>query len=354
MTELVTNTGEFVDESDSDSVHDVILNRLDLRHSNNGKSYIYDAEEFRQALPLFKETPLVFAKLHPQNIGKLPLEDALKEVDGRLVGTPQDVLVNNSGTLFRGKLSISDEEVNELIRTGKARLSTAFFATPDENGVLRNIIPNHILVYPSSTGIDPGDHAALFLNQNELFEKVGEPMVDEVKPDTYDLVRELVQNQAVKDELQEKLSEQKEVIFNQKTELDNKDRVISEKDSLIAEKDKLITNQASEIETLTAKVAELSASIADNKLSQKKARRDRVFNQFLPGTRKAFEERKEEIYDDERFEEIFIEMFQHQASVGQPPVDESGSEDVQNQGKTPDDVIDAEAQKAWETSSVRL
>ena len=123
MTELILNTGEFVDNSDS--VYDVILNRLDLRHENNGKSFKYDAEEFRQALPLFKDTPLIFAKVHPQHVGQMPLEDALKEVDGRLVGTPQDVLVNSNGTLFRGKLSITDPEVNELVKEGKALLSTA-------------------------------------------------------------------------------------------------------------------------------------------------------------------------------------------------------------------------------------
>lgn len=353
MTELILNTGEFVDESDS--VHDVILNRLDLRHNNNGKSLLYDADEFRSALPLFKETPLVFAKTHPQNIGKLPLEDALNEVDGRLVGTPQDVLVNEAGTLFRGRLSITDSEVNELIKKGKVMLSTAFSAAPDENGVLRNIIPNHILVYPSETGILPGDHAALFLNQDlkEII-PVGENMADDTKTESIDLVRELVANQAARDELQVKFSEQTEIVFNQKSELEAKDRTIAEKDKLIADKEALITNQSTEIETLKGKVSELSQALDDVKINQKKAKRDRIFNQFLPGTRKAFEDRKEDLYNDEKFEDLFSEMFQHQAEVGQPPVEESGSEDVQNQGKTPDDVIDAEAQKAWESSSVRL
>lgn len=348
MTELILNTGEFI--SESESVHDVILNRLDLLHTNNGKTYKYDPEEIRKALPLFNETPLVFANVHPENIGKISMEDALKEVDGRIVGTPQDVFVNDVGTLFRGKVRVTDPEVDDLIKKGKALLSTAFSATPDENGVLRNIIPNHILVYPLDTQILPGDHAALFLNQqskNELDDKI---MTDE-KNDQLDLMRELVTNQAAKDELQAKISEQSELIFNQKTQLDEKDRTIAQKDELIAAKETLVANQATEIESLKGKLTELAQSVEENRLSQKRARRDRIFNQFLPGTQTAFEARKEELYDDEKSDEFIAEMFAHQAGIKQPPTEESGSVDVTNQGKLNEDE---EARKAWEASDVRL
>lgn len=353
MTEFIQNTGEFIEETDS--VYDVILNRLDLRHDNNGKSFKYDADEFRQALPFFKETPLVFATKHPQNIGKMPLEDALREVDGRLVGTPQDVLVNSTGTLFRGKLAIADSEVNELVKTGKALLSTAFSATPDENGVLRNIIPNHILVYPTDTNILPGDQAALFLNQNLATDepsKNGDNVVDEIKEKELDLVRELVANQSAKDELQAKLTEQTELVLNQKVELEAKDRTISAKEALITEKEQLISNQSTEIEALKLKVTELSSVIEEGKTNAKKARRDRIFNQFLSGTQKAFEAKKADIYDDEKFEDLVSEMFAHQASVKQPPTEEEGTEEVQNQGE--DKQKDLDAQNAWEFSEVRL
>ncbi len=352
MTELILNTGEFVDNSDS--VYDVILNRLDLRHENNGKSFKYDAEEFRQALPLFKDTPLIFAKVHPQHVGQMPLEDALKEVDGRLVGTPQDVLVNSNGTLFRGKLSITDPEVNELVKEGKALLSTAFSAAPDENGVLRNIVPNHILVYPAEPGApNPGDQAALFLNQKQEPLKNGDNMGDEPKNDKQlDLMRELVANQAAKDELQTKVTEQTETILNQKSELEAKDRTISEKDGVITQKDELIANQKTEIEALNAKVTELSGVIEESKTNAKKARRDKIFNQFLPGTQKAFETRKEEIYDDAKFEDLFSEMFQHQANVKVPPTEESGTEEINNQGNDKKEEVDA--QYAWDLGEIRL
>lgn len=355
MAELILHTGEFIDESES--VHDVILNRLDLRHPNNGKSYLYDPEEFRKALPEFLETPWIYAGVHPKNIGKLPMEDALKEVEGKIVGAFQDVSVNNTGTLFMGKVSITDPYVDGLIKNGKALLSTAFSATPDKEGVLRNIVPNHVLVYPLDSQIPPGDHAALFLNQqSEKNDQNVKNMPDE-KNEQLDLMREIIQNQAAKDELQVKLTESTETIHNQQTQLEEKDRLLTEKDGVISQNQELIKNQSTEIETLKGKVSELSQVIADQQTATKNSKRDRIFNQFLPGTRKAFDARKAEIYDDSKFDDLVSEMFEHQAAAmeKQPPVDESGDVDVQNQGEDVKQAKDAnDAQQAWEACEVRL
>ena len=323
-TELIMNTGLF--EDSRDSVHEVIFNRLDIPHSNNGKNFTYDPEEFKAALPLFKDVPLVFANIHPTKIGKLPLEDALKEVDGRLAGTPQDVLVNNTGTLFRGSVDVTDPEAENLIREGKAMLSTAFFGTPDENGVLRNIIPNHILIYPAATKILPGDTAALFLNQSS------DTMTDE-KNEQLDLMRELILNQNAKDELQGKIAEQSELIFNQKSEIEDLTKTVAQKDELLTKKEELISNQASAIEALNVKVAELTKTIDENRISEKNKRRERIFNQYLKGTQKAFEARKEEIFDDSKYEDLIFEMNQHQANVKQPPTEAQGTESILNQGE---------------------
>lgn len=164
-------------------------------------------------------------------------------------------------------MSITDPEVNELVKDGKALLSTAFSAAPDENGVLRNIVPNHILVYPAEPGApNPGDQAALFLNQKQEPLKNGDTMGDEPKNDKQlDLMRELVANQAAKDELQTKVTEQTETILNQKSELEAKDRAISEKDGVITQKNELITNQKTEIELLTLKLQNLPVLLRNQK-----------------------------------------------------------------------------------------
>lgn len=328
--ELILNTGLF--ENSQDTVHEVIYNRLDLPHYNNGKTFRYDAEEFRNVVSLFKDVPLIFAKTHPKNIGKLPLEDALKEVDGKLIGTPQDVFVNNTGTLFRGSVIITDPEANELVNNGKALLSTAFLANPDEKGVLRNLVPNHILVYPSDTGIPPGDFAALFLNQSEK-NGLSDNMTEEPKNDTMEYAKELIQHQTMIQNQSEKISEMSEMIFNQKTEIADLKTTVEQKESLIVQKDEIITNQASDIETLKGKVVELSQTLEDIKISEKNKRRERIFNQYAPGIKKQFEPRKEEIFDDGKYEELIFEMNQAQVGLKQPPTEESGTEEIQNQGE---------------------
>ena len=323
-TELVFNTGQIIDQSDG--VHDVVLNRLNSWHENGGRRRFYDPEEFRKVLLEFKDVPHIFAKKHPLNIGKVPLEDALQEVDGRIIGTPQDVLVTNTH-VFMEKIQVTDPEVDELMRQGKIHVSTAFSAPRDEDGRYYDIKPNHVLFFPVDTGIAPGDPASLILNQSE---KNCDTMADE-KNEQLDLMRELVQNQNAKDGLQVKLSEQSELIFNQKSEIETLTKTVAQKDELLARKEELITNQATAIETLNGKVAELSQKIEESRISEKNKRRERIFNQYLKGTQKAFETRRDEIFDDSKYDDLIFEMNQYQANVKQPPTEAQGTEDIKNQ-----------------------
>jgi chromosome segregation ATPase len=136
----------------------------------------------------------------------------------------------------------------------------------------------------------------------------------------------VIQNQTAKiSEQVTQITEQKELILNQKNEIEGLTKTI-------AQKEEIITNQASAIETLNGKVAELSKQIADINTATKNARRERIYNQYLPGTKKAFEARKEDIFDDGKYEELIFEMNQYQANVKQPPTEESGTVDVANQG----------------------
>ncbi|MCU7526810.1 MAG: hypothetical protein HF308_20255, partial [Ignavibacteria bacterium] len=320
--ELILNTsGDFINSSDG--IHDVVFNRLNSWHTNGGRRRYYDAEEFKKAN--FNEAPLIFANTHPINIGKLPLEEALKEVDGRLIGTPQDVLVTNTNSALVGKISVTDDDVNELLKKGLCHISTAFVATPDEHGRYFNIVPNHILVYPIATGIDPGDQSALILNQSD--EGQSDTMTEQ-KNDQLDLMRELVQNQTAKDELQAKVTEQSETIFNQKSQIDDLNKTVAQKDTLLSQKEEVITNQANAIESLNGKVSELTQKISDIKIAEKNARRERIFNQYSAGTKTKFLPRKEELFDDEKYEELIFEMNQDQSGIVKPPSEPSGTQEV--------------------------
>jgi hypothetical protein len=332
--ELICNSGQFMDQTQH--TYEVIFNRLDLPHNNNGKQYVYDAEEFRTALPLFKETLLVFAKTHPKNIGKIPLEDALAEVDAKIIGTPQDVLVNNNGTLFRGSVNVTDPEAEELIKTGKALISTSFEATPDEDGVLRNIKPNHILIFPSDTKILPGDQAALFYNQapaDGSSKTRDETMSENENPDLA-VARLTITNQAAEIEthkakittLEEKIEDGKTLIANQETE-------ISDLKAETGKQKELISNQEAEITSLKEEVESFRNQLQEIKDNEKKARRTEIFNQYLAGTQKAFETKKEEMldYDEKQFTNLVFEMNQYQIGVKVAPTEEEGTEHVNNQ-----------------------
>lgn len=346
-TELVLNTGQIIDQGNGS--HTVVLNRLNCWHTNGGKKRYYDSEEFKKVLPEFKNTPHIFANIHPLNIGKIPLNDALNEVDGHIVGTPQDVLVTNAN-VFVEHLDVTDPADDELMRNGDVQVSTAFLASVDENGKYYNIQPNHVLFYPISTGIAPGDPCSLILNQ-DLSENQDQPngsaqsqgqssdvMTTEEKNGEPELYRELAKNQqdiiglqATLTENQNKLAEQEELITNQKSQISERDRTITAKDELLSKNKELITNQATEINSLKENVATLTKQIDDINLAAKNARRERIFNQYLPGTQKEFAARKEEIYDDGKYEDLIFAMNQYQMGIKQPPTTPSGAEDVKNQ-----------------------
>lgn len=346
--ELICNSGEFINRTGT--THQVIYNRLDLPHLNNGKEYIYDPDEIRKALPLFQTTHLVFANRHPPNIGKLPLEDALKEVDGRIIGTPQDVLVNNNGTLFFGSVSVVDPEANRLIKEGKARLSSSFEAFPDENGVLLNIIPNHILVYPSDGNPPPGDHAALFLTNQAPPHTGTEKQRDQTMPEneTAELAvaKVTITNQAAEianhkekvSSLEDKLTESKTLITNQESKISTLEGENSTLKTQLEEKAALITNQESELSTLKEEYIKVQNQLQEIKTNEKKARRLRIFNQYLPGTKKVFDSKKEEMlsYDEDTYADFIFEMNQHQSGIKPAPTDEEGTVNVENQDTEPE------------------
>lgn len=351
--ELILNTGEFIEQSGN--LHDVILNRLDVPHFNNGKPTFYDADEFRKMLSSFPGSPVVFARSHPNNIGKMSLEDALLEVDGRLVGTGNDAHVNDSGTLFRGNLNITDDDVNELIKKGEIYISTGLLGTRDEHNVLRGIVQNHILLYPVDTGIVPGDHAALFLNQSEkqtsdiMTETKTEPeILGAVVTKLLDVNKELVGNQTdgKLDDLKGKIDKQKikagetdELVKNMREEMKVKDTELSTQKNVVKEHEELITNQKAEIASLNELITNQATEIENYKIQLKEIKlvevnkkKERIFNQHSAATVAQFMPRHDEIFNEDSFYDLIGEM--NQADVGIPFVPTAvpaGSEHVNNQ-----------------------
>ena len=353
--ELILNTGEFIEQSGNR--HDVILNRLDVPHFNNGKPTVYDPDEFRKMLPLFPGSPVVFARSHPNNVGKMSLDDALLEVGGRLVGRGNDAQVNDAGTLFRGNLNITDDEVNELIKKGEVYISTGLLGTRDEQNVLRGIVPNHILLYPVDTGIVPGDHAALFLNQSEkqtsdnMTETKTEPeILGAVVTKLLDVNKELVGNQVdgKLDDLKGKIDKQKvkaseseELVKNMREEIKVKETELSTQKNVVKENQELITNQQAEIVSLKELITNQSTEIEtyktqlkEIKLVEVNKKKERIFNQHSAATVAQFMPRHDEIFNEDSFYDLVEAM--NQADAGIPFVPSAvpaGSEHVNNQSE---------------------
>lgn len=330
-TELYCNTGYFVQP------HDVIFNRLDFWHTNNGNQVYYDAAEFEKALPTFKNIPLVYAKKHSYEIGTLPLDEALANVDGKIVGSLQDIQVNNTGSpTLRGSLNITDPTIDDLIQNGRAYMSTAFYGKLAADSKLTDIRGNHILIYPADPGLPyPNDPAALFLNQSKGLDDKnntrGHKMATEEKTDI-DPSRELIANQSTR------IEEQATLIANQKAQLD-------EKDGVIAKKDELITNQNKEIEKLNGQLK----AIRD---AEKAKERELFLNQYAEGVVAKFKDRLPELDDPEKMFGLILAMNQEQAKV-KPFEDKKadGQQYFSNQDETDDSK---EADEAWGKSNVRF
>jgi hypothetical protein len=327
MTEkqFFLNQGEFV------SPHSVILDRLNFWNYNEGRRVYYDLSEFEKALPSLKERPVIFARKHadPKTILS-NINDALIAVDGKLVGTSTEISINNTGSpKMCAELDITDPEIDQMIADGKVYLSHAFDGRLDAQNRIYDITGNHILIYPTDTGIPPGDQIATFLNQSSE----GLKMAEETKTDD---TREFFMNQYQE---QVKLASAKNAeVETQKITIQNQGAKIQEleaKVSELTEKAALVEDQTVTIQNQGTKIAELEEKIkvlaVDKLESEKKA----FLNQFLPGVQKAFEGRFGE-YDDLSQRAFLInDMWKAQAAVPQPPTEPSGEINVLNQEDKP-------------------
>lgn len=326
MTEkqFFLNQGEFV------SPHSVILDRLDFWNYNDGRRVFYDKQEFEKAIPSLKERPVIFARKHANPDTVLSnIEDALKAVDGKLVGSSIDVSICNTGSpKLCAELDITDPDTDQMIADGKVYLSHAFQGKLDPQNHIYDITGNHILIYPVDTGIPPGDQIATFLNQSTE----GITMPEEKTDNTIEFFMNQYSEQAKKSAVYEaEVEAQKITIQNQGskiTELETELADLKQKATLVEDQTITIQNQGTKILELENELTTLKAEKLE---SEKKA----FMNQFSPGVQKQFEGRIGEYNDPNSRAWLINDMWKAQAAV--PPVNTevSGSITVLNQGEEP-------------------
>jgi hypothetical protein len=354
-----SNQGEFI------APRSLILDRLNFWHTNKGLRAYYDLPEFEKALETFQNLPIIYAMKHPDpELVLSDLDAAIKSVDGKLAGYAKNIFISNTGSpKLQGDVEIIDSEVNEMISNGEIYVSNAFqgFIPDPVEKVIRSITGNHILLYPSSSMIPPGDQIATFLNQGDGPEQVPEPpekrqvvtMTDPLPATTPSI--EFFANQY--EEKVEKIASLKAendaqavTIANQGQKIASLEETVnklSEASELVKTQKVTIENQASENEKLTKTVEELNKKLLS-------VERQAFLNQFSAGTLKEFEARLSE-YDDLATRSGLVNaMWKSESKVEVPPTTPSGAQVVvENQG-TEENKDDEATKKAWDESNRRF
>lgn len=321
--QFFANQGEFT------SPHSVILDRLDFWNYNEGRRVYYGSTEFEKALPSLKERPVIFARKHADpKLVLSNLNDALQAVDGKLVGTSTEISINNTGSpKLCAELDITDPDVNQMIADGKVYLSHAFSGNLDAQNRIYDITGNHILIYPTDTGIPPGDQIATFLNQSSEGVNIPEePKTDDTREFFMNQYQEQVKLASTKTA---EVETQKITIANQGARIQELEAKVSEltnKETLSEDQTVTIQNQGTKILELESKLKTLEAEKLE---SEKKA----FLNQFSPGVQKAFEARVDEYNDSSKRAWLINDMWKAQAGVKEPPTEPSGAINVLNQGE---------------------
>jgi hypothetical protein len=335
MTEktFFSNQGEFI------APHTVILDRLDFWNYNNGEMVYYDSKAFEKAIPTIENEPIIFARKHAKNsIVNLNLEDALKEVDGKVVGTVKTVSINNTGSpKLLADVDVTDSEVNDMINDGKIYLSHAFDGYLDAQKRIYGIDGNHVLFYPTDTGIPPGDRLATFLNQGikpQILE--GEIHTTEKTDKNETPSIEFFANQYT-DNVQT-IATLRSDVENQKVTIQNQGAKITELESTISElteKASLVEDQTITIQNQGTRILDLENELTTLKAEKLESEKKAFMNQFAPGVQKQFEGRITE-YDNPNSRAWLInDMWKAQAAVPQPNTEVSGTVSVMNQGEEP-------------------
>ena len=158
--------------------HNVILQRLNAYHNNNGKQVYYSRESFLN-VDAWQNIPLIFKATagetesinHPDYTDVGTGQYAPGE---RVVGSVQEAFVSDYGApTLRALLAITDPEVEQIARNGKLGLSTAFLCEEIQEGdsedavrLIGEVKPNHVLLFEEGACPNcwPNDGAAMFEN----------------------------------------------------------------------------------------------------------------------------------------------------------------------------------------------
>jgi len=149
-------------------VHDAILQTLNREIGG----FCFPVEPFTQSISAWEGIPVVYANDHPDM--KLFVENqtkALEDIKGEIVGQVSKPYIATEGhpRLMAG-ITNTNTDVAQLIKEGKASLSTGFMGAADKASRILNVTPNHVLLFKEDSENMPKDHGAFILNKEDYIE----------------------------------------------------------------------------------------------------------------------------------------------------------------------------------------
>jgi hypothetical protein len=151
--------------------HDAILQTL---NANIGGDF-YPVDSFEENLDGWNNIPIIYAQRHP-NPKKFEenVDDALAEINGEIVGyvtSPRIEVTGHPKLLAKPTFTKKQQELNEFINSGKLSLSTGFFGSVVD-GQVKNIKPQHLLVFVEEGLAVPVDRGSGFLNAKHKLDEL--------------------------------------------------------------------------------------------------------------------------------------------------------------------------------------
>lgn len=182
---------KWVEISQKAEVHDAILQTLNREIGG----YCFPVEPFTQSVSAWEGIPVVYANDHPDM--KLFTENptkALEAIKGEIVGQVSKPYIATEGhPRLMGGVTNTNPDVAQLIKEGKASLSTGFIGsvasgimgTADKTPEIARVVPNHVLLFKEDSENMPKDHGAFILNKEDYIEFTnrGEIMANETTTD---------------------------------------------------------------------------------------------------------------------------------------------------------------------------
>lgn len=356
--------------------HEAILETLDWTQYDPDRNEFdyYSVPEFEKNAHTFDNISIYYGQKHPGVYASE--EDLLKNEDVVKAGYTSNPNVNMMGRpKLKSLLNITDPAIEDKIRKGEILISSMFRYSGERDGYKTNVTNPcglHVLLYDKATGIPQGDPGAIICNQSNsnteflksslgYFEGAYMPTEPTIQVVEVSKLAELLKaNQAPVFDTEKFMVEHDTLLKSNQALTTEKEDLIKANQALEAEKEDLIkANQETleEVKKLKDTIRENAEKVEAEKVELFKANQDRFWNTDLnDATREAFADRKEELYDLIKANQLFQDITKYVSSIPKPNFTKAqGTKEVKDVSKEDLDKMSvAETQRKLAATSKNI